>query len=58
VSRFDRWKDPAGVTEAFRKARAKVHCTLVLVGNNALDDPEGEVIRKRPTARSTSGPSC
>jgi trehalose synthase len=44
VSRFDRWKDPAGVIEAFRKAREQVDCTLVLVGNNALDDPEGEVI--------------
>jgi len=44
VSRFDRWKDPVGVIEAFRKAREQVDCTLVLVGNNALDDPEGDVI--------------
>ena len=44
VSRFDRWKDPMGVIEAFRKAREQVDCTLVLVGNNAVDDPEGDVI--------------
>ena len=44
VSRFDRWKDPVGVIEAFRKAREQVDCTLVLVGNNAIDDPEGDVI--------------
>jgi trehalose synthase len=41
ISRFDRWKDPMGVIEAFRKAREQVECTLVLVGNNASDDPEG-----------------
>jgi len=41
VSRFDRWKDPIGVIEAFRKAREEVDCTLVLIGNNASDDPEG-----------------
>jgi trehalose synthase len=44
VSRFDKWKDPAGVLEAFRQARREVDCTLVLVGNHAVDDPEGGVI--------------
>jgi trehalose synthase len=44
ISRFDRWKDPMGVIEAFRKARKSVDCTLVLVGNSATDDPEGDVI--------------
>jgi trehalose synthase len=44
ISRFDRWKDPVGVIEAFRNARKQVDCTLVLLGNNATDDPEGEVI--------------
>jgi trehalose synthase len=44
VSRFDRWKDPLGVIAAFRKAREHVDCRLVLLGNQALDDPEGEVI--------------
>jgi hypothetical protein len=33
-----------GVIETFRQARKQVDCTLVLVGNNATDDPESEVI--------------
>lgn len=41
ISRFDRWKDPLGVIQAFQKARKEVPCTLVLVGNVATDDPEG-----------------
>lgn len=42
VSRFDRWKDPMGVIEAFRIARRQVPATLVLLGNVAMDDPEGQ----------------
>jgi trehalose synthase len=42
ISRFDRWKDPEGVIKAFRLARKEVDCTLVLLGNVATDDPEGE----------------
>jgi trehalose synthase len=41
ISRFDRWKDPEGVIRAFKQARQKVDCTLVLLGNVATDDPEG-----------------
>ncbi len=44
VSRFDRWKDPEGVIKAFKIARREVDATLVLLGNAALDDPEGEKI--------------
>ena len=44
VSRFDKWKDPKGVIEAFRLARAQVDATLVLIGNVATDDPEGQEI--------------
>ena len=44
VSRFDRWKDPQGVIEAFKIARKQVDCTLVLVGNIATDDPEGQEV--------------
>lgn len=44
VSRFDKWKDPQGVINAFRTARREVDCTLVLVGNVATDDPEGQEI--------------
>lgn len=42
VSRFDKWKDPQGVIEAFRIARKQADCTLVLIGNVATDDPEGQ----------------
>jgi trehalose synthase len=44
ISRFDRWKDPAGVIQAFQMARREVPCTLVLLGNVATDDPEGEQV--------------
>lgn len=44
ISRFDRWKDPEGVIRVFRKVRKKVDATLVLVGNIATDDPEGEEV--------------
>ncbi len=44
VSRFDPWKDPKGVIEAFKLARKEVDCTLVLLGNFATDDPEGAEI--------------
>jgi trehalose synthase len=41
IGRFDRWKDPEGVIEAFKLARREVDCTLVLLGDIATDDPEG-----------------
>lgn len=44
VSRFDHWKDPEGVIQAFKLARREVDCTLVLLGNVATDDPEGEEV--------------
>ena len=44
ISRFDPWKDPEGVVEAFQCARKQVDGTLVLLGNFATDDPEGAKI--------------
>ena len=44
VSRFDPWKDPKGVVDAFKLARKQIDARLVLVGNFATDDPEGEEI--------------
>jgi len=44
VSRFDKWKDPQGVIDAFQIARKEIDCTLVLVGNVATDDPEGQEV--------------
>jgi len=44
VSRFDKWKDPEGVLEVFKRVRQDVDCSLVLLGNMAADDPEGPAI--------------
>jgi trehalose synthase len=44
ISRFDPWKDPQGVVEAFKLARKQIDARLVLLGNFATDDPEGEEI--------------
>src|SRR6266567_8521987 len=44
VSRFDPWKDPKGVVDAFKLASEEVDARLVLLGNFATDDPEGEEI--------------
>lgn len=42
VSRFDVWKDPLGVIEAYRLARQEIpDLQLALVGSMATDDPEG-----------------
>lgn len=42
VSRFDPFKDPIGVIEAYRLAKKYHDCRLVLAGGTATDDPEGE----------------
>jgi trehalose synthase len=44
ISRYDRWKDPEGVIEAFNIARRQVPTTLVLLGSVATDDPEGQEV--------------
>ncbi|HVM41023.1 MAG TPA: glycosyltransferase [Acidimicrobiia bacterium] len=42
VSRFDPWKDPVGVIEAYQMARHEVPgLQLLLAGSMATDDPEG-----------------
>ncbi len=41
VSRFDSFKDPLGVIEAFHMVHAHTPCKLVLAGGEATDDPEG-----------------
>ena len=41
ISRFDPWKDPVGVIQAFRLARREVpDIQLILAGSMAHDDPE------------------
>jgi len=42
VSRFDPWKDPLGVIDAYRKVKEEIPgVQLALVGSMASDDPEG-----------------
>jgi len=41
VSRFDRFKDPVGVIQAYRMVKRHEDCRLVLAGGTADDDPEG-----------------
>lgn len=44
VSRFDRFKDPVGVINAYRMVKKYNDCILVLAGSPATDDPEGEAV--------------
>jgi trehalose synthase len=46
VARFDPWKDPLGVLEAYRMVRKDIPgLQLALVGAMVADDPEGQKIR-------------
>jgi trehalose synthase len=44
VSRFDVFKDPIGVINAYRMVKKYNDCVLVLAGSPATDDPEGEAV--------------
>ncbi len=45
VSRFDRFKDPLGVIQAYQLTKSFAPALqLVLAGGGATDDPEGEVV--------------
>ncbi len=44
ISRFDRFKDPVGVIEAYRMVRKMTPVQLVLAGGGATDDPEGQEV--------------
>ncbi len=56
VSRFDRFKDPLGVMDAFEMVRAENSCRLALVGGGASDDPEGEQVMEEVKARASGDP--
>lgn len=44
VSRFDRFKDPLGVIQAYKLARTFMPFQLVMAGGSATDDPEGDIV--------------
>jgi trehalose synthase len=57
VSRFDPWKDPMGVIDAWRAVREEVSdVQLALVGSMATDDPEGWDFFNRTMAHADGDP--
>jgi trehalose synthase len=57
VSRFDRFKDPLGVIEAYRLAKRSAHdLQLVLAGGSADDDPEGAAVLSEVYAAAAEDP--
>jgi trehalose synthase len=44
ISRFDRFKDPIGVIQAFNMLNGAFNAQLVLAGGGATDDPEGAMV--------------
>jgi trehalose synthase len=57
VSRFDPWKDPLGVIDAYRLTKKEVHdVQLVMIGSLADDDPEGQDYLDRTRAHAGGDP--
>lgn len=57
VSRFDPWKDPFGVIEAYRLAKKEVpDLQLALIGSLARDDPQGVEILEKVEAVAEDDP--
>lgn len=56
VSRFDRFKDPVGVIQAYRMVRKYNDCILVLAGSPATDDPEGEAVLREVKEHAAGDP--
>ena len=53
ISRFDPWKDPMGVIEAYRLARGEAPpFRLVLAGSMAADDPQATAVYEEVVAAS------
>jgi trehalose synthase len=56
VSRFDRFKDPLGVIDAYRMVKKRYRCQLVLAGGGAPDDPEGEEVLREVQEKAAGDP--
>lgn len=52
ISRFDRLKDPVGLIRAYKMARKRIDCQLVLAGGGATDDPEGLLVLEEVKAEA------
>jgi len=57
VSRYDRFKDPLGVIEAYKLASKLTPLQLVLAGGGASDDPEGEMVLNEVKEASNGAPN-
>jgi trehalose synthase len=57
VSRYDRFKDPMGVIEAYRMVRRFTPAQLVLAGGGASDDPEGGVVLREVRSAAKDDPN-
>ena len=56
VSRYDYLKDPVGVIDAFKLVKRYIDAQLVLIGNSAADDPEGEEVLAQVRERAKDIP--
>src|SRR5207247_10740784 len=56
LGRFDRFKDPLGVIEAYRLVKRQHDCRLVLVGGAVSDDPEGRELPAELRQGASHGP--
>lgn len=58
VSRYDRFKDPLGVIQAFKMAKKFIPTLqLVLAGGGASDDPEGEIVLQEVRRAANDDPN-
>jgi len=56
ISRFDRFKDPVGVIQAYRLVRKAIPVQLVLAGGGATDDPEGREVLEEVMQNAENDP--
>jgi len=57
ISRFDRFKDPLGVVQAYQLAKQRLPALqLVLAGGGANDDPEGEMVLEEVQSAAQDDP--
>jgi len=56
ISRFDYLKDPVGVIKAYKIAKERVDCQLVLAGGGATDDPEGARVLEEVKLEASGDP--
>ena len=59
VSRFDPWKDPLGVVDAYRLVKKQIPgIQLIMIGPTAADDPEGLGFFEKTARRAGGGLGC